>query len=513
MSFINESIQAMVLFWQRLGNAARALAVVGGLGLVALVVAVGFWSSRPQYISLAAGLAPSEAAEIISRLESKSIKYQLNFSGSTVMVAKSQWNQARLLVDDVATFSANTAEFDSGMLGDPDMNRYKLLKHREESLATTIRRISGISNAAVHIAFVKKSPFQHDRETTTASVVLELRQGASFSREQSAAIVALVAGSVEGLDPDGVSVMDTQGHMLSSSHGDVDSSVSAHFEFRRRLESELAAKATTMLVQLLGEGKAMVRVSADLDFTSLERTETKFDPALKVRSQEEIRTFSTTGQVARAGGVAGSDSNLRGSARTASYEESPSKTTEESNSTTYENAKTIDVVKEAPGTIERLTIAVMADLNSTEPPTESEEESTPATPVSVTRENIEAIVKQAVGFDGQRGDEIEVLVSHFHTPDAIILPPAGANWDKIDTIVRNASLGLAAIVALVISLLTLKKMKPITIPTDPSQANTDPGDLLSSLSERIRENPETMQAIISAWMSDDNEDSNSRRAA
>ena len=519
MSFLRESIDAMRALWASFGNAARAMIVVGTLILIAVIAGVGVWSSRPHYIQLADGLAPSETAEIVSRLQSKNIRYELNFSGSTVMVAKNEWNRARMLVDDVATFSSTSADFDSGMLGDPDMNRYKLLKHREDSLAATIRRISGISNASVHLAFAKSSPFQHERETTTASVVIEVRPGMPFTREQSSAIVELVAGSVEGLDRDGVSVMDTRGRVLSSPVGAADSSVAAHFEFRRRLETELSTKAATMLVQLLGQNRAVVRVSADLDFTQLQRTETKYDPDLKVRSKEEISNISTVEQVRKVGGVAGADANLGGSVQRTSYDDGPVKHSEETNTTSYENAKTVDTVKEAPGKIKRLTIAVMADLSSDKTETEATdgdaEEATPATPpeAEVTKANIEAIVKQAVGFDASRGDEIEVLVSQFRNMPEDEPVAQGIPWDTINTILRNSSLGLASVVALIMGLLTLKKMKPITIPTEPNSSTADRGELLASLSDRIRNNPETMQAIIASWLNEDNQDSDQRDAA
>ena len=106
----------------------------------------------------------------------------------------------------------------------------------------------------------------------------------------------------------------------------------------------------------------MVRVSADLDFTQQERTETTYDPQLKVRTQEDIRTFQKTGTQLQPGGVAGTSSNLGGGRAAAPGV--PSKETEESNTTYYENAKTVDTIKEAPGKIKRLTIAVMADLTS-----------------------------------------------------------------------------------------------------------------------------------------------------
>ncbi len=453
---------------------------------------------------LASGLAPSETAEVVSRLDAKGIGYQLNFSGTSVLVAKNDWNQARLVVDDIATFSASP-EWEDGMLSDPDVTREKLVHRREEALARTIRRMSGISQATVHIAVVERSPFQHAQLTTTASVVLELRANASFTREQTAAIVALVAGSVEGLAPDGVSVMDTRGRILSSPTTFADSNVSSHFEFRRQLETDLAAKANTMLSQLLGEGRSMVRVSADLDFTQQERTETTYDPQLKVRTQEDIRTFEKTGTQVQPGGVAGTSSNIGGGRGAAPGV--PSKETEETNTTYYENAKTVDTIKEAPGKIKRLTVAVMADLSSLTAAAQPAAAGTPQPPsaeaTTLTQENVGAIVKQAVGFDAARGDEIEVLITEFaKVNDEVDGLVVFDRWEQYNQLARNLSLGLASIIALLLGFMTLRKMQPVTIPVDAETDEDDAEQLIINLSERIQSNPETMQAIVSSFLNE-----------
>ena len=204
--------QQILSLWRNAQATTRLVWIAGLVLLLVAIVTVGFWSAHPQYMPLASGLAPLETAEVVSRLDAKGIGYQLNFSGSSVLVAKSDWNRARLVVDDIATFSASP-DWEDGMLSDPEITREKLVHRREEALARTIRRMSGISQATVHIAVAERTPFQHAQLTTTASVVLELRANAAFTREQTAAIVALVAGSVEGLSPDGVSVMDTRGRI------------------------------------------------------------------------------------------------------------------------------------------------------------------------------------------------------------------------------------------------------------------------------------------------------------
>ncbi len=295
--------------------------------------------------------------------------------------------------------------------------------------------------------------------------------------------------------------------MLSSASGYGEGEVESQFEFRRRLEADLAAKASVLLAQMLGEGRGMVRVSADIDFTSLQRTETVYDPNLKVRTQENIRSFQRTTANRALGGPVGTEANLGSNAGTSLAQSTPSKETEEENTTTYENAKTVDVVKQAPGKIQRLTVAVMADLTDAITHTQTQAAaagSIPPDASAISKDSIAAIVKQAVGFDASRGDQIEVLITQFAPvsadDDALVVTQ---QWDFINSILRNASLGVASIVALILGVLTLKKMRPVTIQLDGVGAGDDGRDaLLASLSQRIQQNPKAMQTILSAWLNE-----------
>lgn len=497
--------QALAI-WQGLSASARVVVIAGTMTIALLVAGVGIWSARPQFIPLCSGLSPAETAEIVSRLDSKGIPHKLNFSGSSVLVSKSKWNEARVVAGDVTEISS-TESWDEGMLGDPSLSRFRMYRRREETLARTIGKMAGIAHATVHIAVSERSPFVSEQQPVTASVVLEVAPGANILREQADAIVALVAGSVEGLSRDSVSVMDARGRMLSAAGGYGGADVDAQFEFRRRLESELAAKASVLLSQLLGEGRGMVRVSADIDFTSLERTETIFDPNLKVRTQEQIRSFQKTSADRSVGGPVGAESNLGKASGTTFSQAVPSKEVEESNTTTYENAKTVDVVKQAPGKIQRLTVAVMADLSEiaggTDAPAGSPPGGNNTQPNKISKEAIEGIVKQAVGFDESRGDQIEVLITRFATGPAELDGMGGTRvWDLVNSILRNASLGLASIVALVLGLLTLKKMRPVTISMEAGRGDDGRDELLASLSDRIQQNPKAMQTILSAWLNE-----------
>ncbi len=272
MSNIRELLKQLVTTWNRLGTGAKVGIVVTTVAAVIMIVLTGVWSARPNYVPLARDLSPSETAELVSKLEAEGISSKMNFAASTVLVPKSKWNRARMLAGDRVDHQLDSPEWNDSVLGDPGLNHFKMTRHREQSLARTIRRMEGISDAVVHIAQPEPTPFIKEQRPATASVVVELRQGNAFSRETAASIVALVSDSVEGISPEGISVMDTRGRTLISGAAGINSDISGQFEYQRQLETDLAMKANSMLTKMLGERRAIVRVAANIDFTRTERT-------------------------------------------------------------------------------------------------------------------------------------------------------------------------------------------------------------------------------------------------
>ncbi len=496
MSSLRELLKQLTTTWTQLSVGSRSGVIAAAVVAVALVVLTGVWSARPKYVPLARDLAPSETAELVSKLEAEGIHAKMNFAASTVLDPKSKWTRARRHAGDRVSHQLEAPEWNDSVLGDPDMNHFRMTRHREQSLARTIRRMDGISDAVVHLAQPEPTPFIQEQQPATASVVIEVRSGTPFARETAAAIVALVADSVEGVSPDGVSVMDTRGRMLASGAGGLNSDIGGQFEYQRQLEVDLATKANSMLIKMLGERRAIVRVSANIDFTRTERIALTYDPDVKVRESEDITTKTTTQPVNSALGPAGASSNLGPAA--IGQNASLSKTTEETNNTKYLNGETKETITELPGRIKRLTVAVMVHTQDPEGTGGAIE----VPPTEVDLQRVEAVVKQAVGFDTSRGDEIEVMLTQFaglqseeHQLTQV------QQWEMYSKLARSSSLGLAAIVALLLGLLTIYRLRPVTIRVEGEQDSSQRRErTLAQLSGRVKQNPEMMKAVISAWL-------------
>ena len=507
MDTLRGMLDGFLEWWRDLQSSSKVGLVAAVAATIAAMVGVGIWSSRPQYTTLANNLAPSEAAELVSKLDAEGIDNQLNFSASAVLVPKHQMSRARTLVGDRAVGGDN-AEWNESILGDPGLNRFKMNRHLEQNLAASIRRMHGIADATVHISQPDKSPFIRANDPPTASVLIEYQQGAMASRTTAAAIVDMVANAVEGLTKDNVALSDPRGPINTGNNG-LNGIVSGQLEYRQQVEATLAAKANNLLSSALGDRRSIVRVTADVDFTRTERKVTTYSDGARVPRKEEITSETTTGSGSQPSGAAGVNSiGIRGNRTTniATQDTKNDKTIIE-----YDNGPTIDSIVEEPGKLLRLTIAVVADVTPAVPATDGEATDQDAPPPLLTQEQIEEIVKQATGFDEKRGDKITVVLSQlagFQTEGEQLLK--SQQWDFYERILRNSSLGIASLVALILGLLTLLRLRPITVTPAPER---QPSELLSEFSEQVRDNPDVVKAVVSAWLDDDTADETEQKRA
>ncbi|QDT56307.1 Flagellar M-ring protein [Caulifigura coniformis] len=484
-------IQSMWRGW----TIPQKLSIAGAAVLCAVaVVGVGAWSMQSQYVPVAADLSPATAAEIVSALDAAGIQSKLNFSGSSVLVPKQDLSRARLASGKLLDINTSGSENVEGSVwGDPSLNHVRLLRQQEQRLARSITQFEFVRTATVHLSKPEPSPFLRDRQAPSASVVVELKGTNSIGRQDAAAIVSLVAHAVEGLNPDQVTVMDTQGHLLSTREP-VDGDVAAQLEYRRRLEADLAIKAETLLAQMLGTGRAIVRVTADLDFNERQTERKTYDPDGKVKVSEKIESESLGSSAPRStpqSGPPGTGSNVTPAA--ASSGGSGGGKSERSE-TTYANAETLEKNREVPGRLVRLTVAAVVQL--AEPNVEGQTAAGPA----VDAKQVEQLIRQAVGFDDSRNDQISVVTATLAGAVPAIPEVAGVPWDRYEQLARSASLGLAAIVAFLLGLMTLRRLRPTVTVSETTTGESGADQRLAALSMRARENPEAVAQALNAWL-------------
>jgi flagellar M-ring protein FliF len=337
-----------------------------------------------------------------------------------------------------------------------------------------------------------------------------MQPGAVLAPEQARSLISLVAHGVEGLTEEHVTVLDTEGRLLSPHRGP-STEVLAQLDYQTRFEMGLAAKAETMLEQMLGPGRATVRVTADIDFTDIKRTETRYDPDSEVKKNETVTSITQSGSPRPAAGIPGTASNLTPPTPAASGEGAYK---EEHTSTDFENAKIDETVHELPGKLQRLTVAAIVDLPA---------ETTEGTTAGPTAQDVEAIIQRAVGFDSTRSDEIQVVIAPLETSRQLEQDLLTATtWERYAQLVTSASLGIAAVVALAVTLLILRRLRPIVIPTEgPRQFTPEQLNKVIEISQLAQENSTVAAEVLKAWINEHSEShsddeiprSSARRAA
>ncbi len=278
-------------------------------------------------------------------------------------------------------------------------------------LARTIGWLTEIDTARVHIVMPEKRLFASDQDQTRASIVLKVIPGRRLNSGQVQGIVHLVASSVAGLSPQNVTIVDTGGKMLTKAMDDESGSAltSSQLEYQRSLESDMEGRIQSILEPVVGEGNVIARVSAEVDFTRIEKTEERFDPdGVVVRSEQKSVEKSTGG--AMAAGVPGVLSNTPGEGDAQVVKSNPAGSQRQNEVINYEISKVVSKTILPSGIIKKLSISVL--LNSKNETTTTDEGEVSSSYVARTEDEMkkfEGLIKGAIGFTSERGDTVAVI--------------------------------------------------------------------------------------------------------
>jgi len=384
--------------------ARRAALVAAGVGSLVLVLGLAWWVQRPLYRPLFTNLAPEDARAIGDALRAEQVDYRLDDGGRAVLVPADRLYELRLALASRGLPQAGGVGFelfDRQTFGQSEfVQRLNWQRALQGELGRTIAELGGVESARVHLAIPERSLFVSQDRAPSASVVVKLAAGRALARAQVDGIVHLVASSVEGLAPDGVTIVDEGGRLLTAGRRDETTAASdGALDRQRGLESAAEARIESMLGAVVGPGKVVARVAATLDLARTERTEETFDPDKTV-----LRETHTS----REGGPSGRGAAGRGDAGGAPGTERRDETQ------TYEISKTVSRTVAPLGAVKQLSVAVLIDG------TYRDENGTRTfVPRSDTElEKLRALVATAVGFDEARGDRIEITSAPFQTPAA-----------------------------------------------------------------------------------------------
>ncbi|HEX6989411.1 MAG TPA: flagellar basal-body MS-ring/collar protein FliF [Bacillota bacterium] len=405
MEAVRERVQQI---WGRLGAWQRA-ALISAAVLVAVAAAVAYGGRGEEFAPLFSELEPADAGNVVARLDEEGVSYRFSEDGTTILVPADQVHRLRLMLaaeglptggvvgmEIMDQFQFGATEFERRM------NRLRAL---QGELTRTIREVEGVEDARVHIVLPEESLFVSQQQPASAAVLVRMKPGHTLDAEQVAAITYLVAGSVEGLDPQAVTIVDSSGAVLSSPGGGTAlepvPGTLTNLEIQQQFQQQLQQSVESLLEQVFGPGNVVARVTAELNFDESVIDRELFEPADPeglLRSVQELEErFEGTGQPAA---IPGTDANLAiptyaagGANQDATYERSEAVRN-------FELNEIREHIVVAPGTVRRLSVSVVIN-----------DDNLSTAQIDAVRSTVAA----AIGLDPGRSDQISVMGMAFDT--------------------------------------------------------------------------------------------------
>lgn len=427
-------------------------AAIAGVATITLggIIFAAYLAKKPDYEVLFAGLSIDDSTAITQRLKESNVPYKLAQDGAAVLVPSRKVLETRLEMATSGLPSGGVVGyevFDQSTFGMTEfVQKLNYRRALQGELTRTINQFREIQSSRVHIAIPEKRIFSSDKSQPTASVVIKLASGRRLQKEKVRGIVHLLAASVENLLPENVTVVDVNGNVLAGGEPSDEAALlsSNQLEHRSSVEKIMEKRITSMLENIVGPGKVVTRVTAEIDYKRVERTEKKFDPASQVARSEQRSDAKSVGEQAPIG-VPGVQSNIPGSEQSASVGK-PATTSNTTETTNYEINEVTAHIIESVGSLKRLSIAVLVDGKYNEKEGGGKEFA-PRSPEEI--EQLSSLVKTASGYDEKRGDSIVVESAPFDISrfeGEIVIAEAQAGRQLYADIVKYAGLGALALI-------------------------------------------------------------------
>ena len=411
MGGLAKSLAQLKAVWGKLGAKVRfAIVAVGTIGILA-AIAIATFGGAPKRV-LFSGLDPRDAAAVVAALDAAKIPYALDGGGTVIQVPSNDVDRARLMLaeqDLPKTGNVGFEMFAEQSFGLTEFaQKVNYRRALQGELERTIGALDPIASVRVHITQPDRAVFADERVPPTASVTVDMRPGRELADRQVGSIRHLVAAAVEGLEPGDVTVVTTDGALLSRAGGDEASAAALDYEVD--LERDLEKRVTRLLERTVGVGGVEVTVAAEVDFSHTESTEESFDPEQSAIRTESLQESHEGAGAARPLGVAGAEANQPGgpSPGSAGGADDSSRLVR---ARSYEINKTVVHTVGPKASTKRLTVAVLVDGHYTP----AEDGSEPAFAPRSDEElgELQTVVENAMGFNSARGDRVKIASVQF----------------------------------------------------------------------------------------------------
>lgn len=401
------NIVSRIREWPRSRQISLALVALISLAAFAWII---FQTQQIPYKTLYANLSQKEASSVVQWLKGEGIPHKLTDQGQTIRVPANKVYSTRLKLAGAGLPKGQGVGLEIFDKQDFGVTKFTQQVNYQRALqgelARTITSMGPVENARIHLVMPEERLLQDQQKDTKASVMISTTQNRSLDKRQIGGIVHLVSGSIKGLEKENVTVVDNRGQRLTDNSEGLDSPMSPQkLKYKQKVQTQLEEKAQSLLDRVFGPGRALVRVTAGINFTKKTSTEESFDTGNVVpRSEKEI-TEESGGQ--EGGGVPGAQSNLEDGEEQTTMTTAPSSRSKEI--TNYEIGKTITETSKPIGGVEQLSVSVLVGESG-----QAEGDAQAAQGVGQEQlDSIKTMVSSALGLSKERGDQIEVVSMPF----------------------------------------------------------------------------------------------------
>ncbi|MFE8146620.1 flagellar basal-body MS-ring/collar protein FliF [Brenneria goodwinii] len=446
-SSLSKGSDGLTALLNRLRANPKIPLLIAAAAAVAIVTALALWAKSPDYRVLYSNINDRDGGAIVQQLTQLNIPYRFADSGGALLIPADKVHETRLRLAQQGLPKGGAVGFellDQEKFGISQFSeQVNYQRALEGELSRTIETLGPVQNARVHLAMPKPSLFVREQKSPSASVTLNLQPGRALDEGQINAIVYMVSGSVAGLPPDNVTVVDQNGRLLTQSDGTGRDLNAAQLKYTNEVEGRYQRRIEAILAPMVGTGNVHAQVTAQLDFASREQTDEQYQPnqtpeKAAVRSQQLSQSSQNGGP--NVGGVPGALSNQPSPAPTAPITAPAANAANATNAnnnagnqggqnnantaqtagtptlpssnrrdetTNYEVDRTIRHTKHSAGAVQRLSVAVVVNYLPTG------EEGKPAALSEAQLKQIEDLTREAMGFSSERGDSINVVNTPF----------------------------------------------------------------------------------------------------
>lgn len=419
--------------WSRLRANPKIPLLVAASAAIAIIVALLLWAKSPDYRVLYSNLNDRDGGAIVTQLTQMNIPYRFAENGAALMIPAEKVHETRLRLAQQGLPKGGAVGFellDQEKFGISQFSeQINYQRALEGELSRTIESLGPVQNARVHLALPKPSLFVREQKSPSASVTLTLQPGRALDDGQINAIVYMVSSSVAGLPAGNVTVVDQAGRLLTQSDGTGRDLNASQLKYASEVESGYQRRIETILAPVVGSANVRAQVTAQIDFASREQTDEQYQPNQQpdkaaIRSQQTSSNEQIGGP--QVGGVPGALSNQPSAPATAPIETAKPTANNANNATNtrsaaansgplstrrdattnYELDRTIRHTQQKAGTVERLSVAVVVNYSLN-----ADGKAQPMSKEQLAQ--IEALVREAMGYSSTRGDSLQVVNTPF----------------------------------------------------------------------------------------------------